>query len=307
MKATVYKSTGSWYKVKTGDGKFYDARIRGRLKTDDFTSTNPVAVGDWVTISIDDGGDVMITEVADRKNYIVRRSPQNKNLQHIIAANLDQSILIASLRNPKTSTGFIDRFLAVSEAFHVPATIAFNKSDLYRVKEKKEYERIRSMYETIGYRVLTMSVQTGEGLENFNEILKDKQTLISGHSGVGKSSLINLFITGQEIKTQEVSGWSGKGLHTTTFAEMYDLPSGGCVIDTPGVREFALMDVEPVELSHYFAEMKPLIGQCRFNNCLHKEEPDCAIKNAVSEGTIDVERYISYLNILDSMEEIGNR
>lgn len=304
MKATVYKSTGSWYKVKTEEGEFHDARIRGRLKTDEFTSTNPVAVGDWVTISIDGAGDVMITEVSDRKNYIVRRSPQNKNLQHIIAANLDQSILIASLRNPKTSTGFIDRFLAVCEAFHVPATIVFNKSDLYRGKEKKEYERIRSMYELIGYPVLMMSVHTGEGLENFNQILKDKQTLISGHSGVGKSSLINLFITGQAIKTQEVSGWSGKGLHTTTFAEMYDLPAGGGrVIDTPGVREFALFDIEPVELSHYFVEMKPLIGQCRFNNCLHKEEPDCAIKNAVAEGTIDVERYISYLNILDSMEE----
>lgn len=304
MKATVYKSTGSWYKVKTEEGEFHDARIRGRLKTDEFTSTNPVAVGDWVTISIDGAGDVMITEVSDRKNYIVRRSPQNKNLQHIIAANLDQSILIASLRNPKTSTGFIDRFLAVCEAFHVPATIVFNKSDLYRGKEKKEYERIRSMYELIGYPVLMMSVHTGEGLENFNQILKDKQTLISGHSGVGKSSLINLFITGQAIKTQEVSGWSGKGLHTTTFAEMYDLPAGGGrVIDTPGVREFALFDIEPVELSHYFVEMKSLIGQCRFNNCLHKEEPDCAIKNAVAEGTIDVERYISYLNILDSMEE----
>lgn len=303
MKATVYKSTGSWYKVKTSDGSFYDARIRGRLKTDDFTSTNPVAVGDWVTLEEGDTGDMMITDVIDRKNYIIRRSPQNRNLQHVIAANLDQSILIASLKNPRTSTRFIDRFLVVCEAFHVPAVIVFNKSDVYREKEKKEYEKIRLMYESIGYKILKTSVYNKERIDAFGELLKDKQTLISGHSGVGKSSLINLFIEDQEIKTREVSGWSGKGMHTTTFAEMYDLSFGGRVIDSPGLREFALIEIEPVEISHYFVEMKPLIGHCRFNNCLHVEEPDCAIKQAVAEGKIDAERYISYLNILASIEE----
>lgn len=303
MKATVYKSTGSWYKVKRRDGSFTDARIRGKLKTDGITSTNPVAVGDNVNITEDSGGDVMITGVEDRKNYIIRKSPQNRNLQHIIAANLDQSILIASLRDPKTSTGFIDRFLVVSEAFRVPAIIAFNKSDLFREKEKKQFEKIKETYEAIGYRVMLMSVFKNEGVQFLNDVLKNKQTLISGHSGVGKSSLINLFLSEKEIKTQDVSGWSGKGLHTTTFAEMYDLSFGGTIIDTPGLREFALMEIEPVELSHYFAEMKPLIGKCRFNNCLHTEEPDCAIKSAVADGSIDVERYISYLNILDSIEK----
>lgn len=302
MKALVYKSTGSWYRIKKDDGTFCDARVRGKLKTDDITSTNPVAVGDTVIISADEGGDTMISDIVPRKNYIVRQSPQNKNLQHIIAANLDQSILMASLKNPRTSTGFIDRFLAASEAYHVPAIIVFNKGDLHRDKEKKQFEKIKATYEAIGYKVMLTSVITKAGLEDFQEILKDKQTLISGHSGVGKSSLINLFLSDQEIKTQDVSGWSGKGMHTTTFAEMYDLSFGGRIIDTPGVREFALMQIEPVELSHYFKEMKPLIGHCRFNNCLHTEEPDCAIKAAVADGTIEVERYISYLNILASLD-----
>lgn len=303
MKAIVYKSTGSWYKVKREDGSFDDARIRGKLKTDGITSTNPVAVGDQVTITEGDNGDVMITGIDIRKNYIIRQAPQNKNLQHIIAANLDQSILIASLKDPKTSTGFIDRFLVACEAYQVPAIIAFNKSDLFREKEKKQFEKIKETYEAIGYKVMLMSVHQNEGLQFLNDALKDKQTLISGHSGVGKSSLINLFLADKKIKTQDVSGWSGKGLHTTTFAEMYELSFGGTIIDTPGLREFALMEIEPVELSHYFTEMKPLIGQCRFNNCLHTEEPDCAIKNAVATGSIDVDRYISYLNILESIEK----
>lgn len=301
MKATVYKSTGSWYRIKTETGDFADARIKGRFKTDDLTSTNPVAVGDLVEIN-DSEGDRMITKIFDRKNYIIRQSPQKKSLQHIIAANLDQSILMASLRNPVTSTGFIDRFLAASEAYHVPAIIVFNKSDLYREKELKKFDTIKKIYEAIGYKVFLLSIEQQTGLQPFEKLLSGKQTLISGHSGVGKSSLINFLLPQTEIKTQDVSGWSGKGLHTTTFAEMYDLPSGGTIIDTPGMREFALMEIEPVELSHYFAEMKPLIGKCRFNNCLHTEEPGCAIKDAVAEGKINVERYISYLNILASLD-----
>lgn len=302
MKATVYKSTGSWYRVRKEDGSFADARIRGRLKTDGITSTNPVAVGDNVTIHKDDSGDLTITEIAPRNNYMIRQAPQNKNLRHIIAANIDQSMLMAALKNPRTSTGFIDRFLVAAAAYHVPAIIVFNKSDLYSEKEIKQFEKIRSRYEGIGYQVLLLSVHTGEGLEAFQNILKDRQTLISGHSGVGKSSLINRFLPDHEIRTQDVSGWSGKGLHTTTFAEMYDLSFGGRIIDTPGLREFALIEIEPVELSHYFVEMKPLIGQCRFNNCLHTEEPGCAIRAAVDSGQIDVERYISYLNILGTID-----
>ncbi len=301
MEAIVYKSTGSWYRVRKSDGILADARVRGRLKTQEITSTNPVAVGDIVTITEDPGGDTMITDILERKNYVIRQSPQNKNLQHIIAANLDQSILMGSLKNPRTSTGFVDRFLVVCEAYHIPAIIVFNKSDLNGEKEKKQFAKIKEMYEMIGYPVMLTSVKTGDGLQRFKDILKDKQTLISGHSGVGKSSLINLYILGGDIKTQDVSGWSGKGVHTTTFAEMYDLPFGGRIIDTPGVREFGLIEIEPVELSHYFVEMRPLISKCRFNNCLHAEEPDCAIKDAVTEGIISAERYFSYLNILDSI------
>lgn len=303
MKAVVYKSTGSWYRVKTENKDFKDARIRGRFKTEDITSTNPVAVGDEVTISKEGSGDFMITDIAPRKNYIIRQSPQNKNLQHIIAANLDQAVLMASLRNPRTSTGFIDRFLVACEAFHVPAVLVFNKSDLYREKDIKEFQRLKTLYESMNYTVISTSLQTQSGLEDFEKALKGKRSLVSGHSGVGKSSIINFVLPDLEIKTQDVSGWSGKGMHTTTFAEMYDLPFGGSVIDTPGMREFAVLEVTPVELSHYFAEMRPLIGGCRFNNCLHTEEPDCAIKEGVAAGSIDAGRYISYLNILSSIEE----
>ncbi len=303
MKGTVYRSTGSWYIVKTEDGSFIEARLRGKMKTDDFTSTNPVAVGDQVLLEKDEQGDIMITDIQTRKNYIIRQSPQNKNMQHIMAANIDQSLLMASIRNPKTSTGFIDRFLVASEAFHVPAILVFNKKDLYQEKDIRQYDKIKSMYQKAGYPVMLVSVTENKGLRILKNVFRGKRTLVSGHSGVGKSSLINLLLPDLAIKTQDVSGWSGKGLHTTTFTEMYDLPFGGSIVDTPGMREFALMDIEPVELSHYFTEMKPLIGQCRFNNCLHNEEPDCAIKNAAAEGKINIDRYISYLNILDSIEK----
>ncbi len=303
MKAVVYKSTGSWYRVKTEDGVFKDARIKGRFKTDDITSTNPVAVGDEVTIAVEESGDTMITDIALRINYIIRQSPQNKNLQHIIAANLDQAVLMASLRNPRTSTGFIDRFLVACEAFHVPAILVFNKSDLYREKDNKEFQRLKVLYESMNYPVISTSLFEHSGIEHFKKAIEGKRSLVSGHSGVGKSSLINYLLPGTDIKIQDVSGWSGKGMHTTTFAEMYDLPFGGAVIDTPGMREFAILEISPVELSHYFAEMRPLIGQCRFNNCLHTEEPDCAIKEGVATGIIDAGRYISYLNILESLEE----
>lgn len=301
LKAIVYKSTGSWYRVKNAEGDFTDVRLRGKFKMDGLTSTNPVAVGDVVEIAGVEN-DVLIRKIYDRENYMIRQSPQKKTMQHIIAANLDQSILMASLKDPKTSTGFIDRFLVAAEAYRVPAIIVFNKSDLYREKELKKFDEVSKLYEQIGYKVMLLSLQKKTGMEELNGLLKDRQTLISGHSGVGKSSLINSILPQSEIKTQDVSGWSGKGLHTTTFAEMYDLPFGGTIIDTPGMREFAIMEMEPVELSHYFKEMKPLIGKCRFNNCLHTEEPDCAVKAAVAEGSVNVERYISYLNILTSLD-----
>jgi ribosome biogenesis GTPase len=303
MKALVYKSTGSWYVTRNEKGEEFNARIKGRFKIDDITSTNPLAVGDVVEIDKEEGEEsIVITKIHDRKNYITRQSPHNKFKHHIVAANLDQSILLATLKDPKTSTGFIDRFLVASEAYHVPAIIVFNKTDLHRAKEKESFEKIKSIYEKIGYPVYAMSVNANEGVEKVKELLKDKTTLLSGHSGVGKSSFINTIFPDNAIKTQEVSGWSGKGLHTTTFAEMFDLPFGGKIIDTPGMREFAMMDIEPQELSHYFPEMKALINDCRFNNCMHIEEPGCAVKPAVEENKISPERYISYLNILGTIE-----
>lgn len=304
MKALVYKSTGSWYQIKNEEGEVFNARIKGKFKIEDITSTNPLAVGDVVDFEKEDiaEGSVIIHNIYPRKNYITRQSPHNKHLHHIVASNLDQSILLATLIDPKTSTGFLDRFLVASEAYHVPAIIVYNKSDLFQEKEKDKFEEIKKAYEKIGYRVMLMSLNENIGVNEVNELLKNKTTLISGHSGVGKSSFINSIFPGLLLKTQDVSRWSGKGLHTTTFAEMYDLPFCGKIIDTPGMREFALMDIETQELSHYFREMKELINDCKFNNCMHIEEPGCAVKTAVEEGKIDASRYISYLNILGSID-----
>jgi ribosome biogenesis GTPase len=305
MKGTVYKSTGSWYVVKDDQGKTYNARIKGRFKLEDITSTNPVTVGDEIEIA-SEGGDsnnVIITGISERRNYINRQSPSNKYQHHIIAANIDQALLICTLREPRTSQGFIDRFLVASEAYHVPAILLFNKKDLYRKKETLLYESWKAMYEAIGYKTILMSVEKNEGFEEAEAILHDRTTLISGHSGVGKSSFINAIIPSSGLKTQEVSGWSGKGLHTTTFAEMYDLPGGGRIIDTPGIREFGLVDISRQELSHYFPEMRPLINECQFNNCLHVNEPGCAVKSAVENETIHIDRYISYCKILDSIND----
>ena len=304
MNGHVYKSTGSWYLVKNDYGEEFNARIKGKFKIDDITSTNPLAVGDEVEFDKEDIEEesVVITKIHHRKNYITRQSPHNRHQHHIIASNLDQSLLFATLKDPKTSRGFIDRFLVASEAYHVPAILVFNKSDLYKKKELEKLEQLKYEYEQVGYKVLSMSLSDKTGVQKVIDLLKDKTTLLSGHSGVGKSSFINNIFPEIDLKTQDVSGWSGKGLHTTTFAEMYDLPGGGKIIDTPGLREFALMDFEKEELSHYFPEMKQLINECRFNNCMHIEEPGCAVKKAVEEGKISAERYISYLTILDSIE-----
>ena len=305
MKALVYKSTGSWYIVKDGTGKFWNARMKGVLKIDDITSTNPVAVGDYVEIEPEHDADdtAMIDKIHDRHNYINRQSPRFKHQHHIVAANLDQSLLVATLKEPKTSQGFIDRFLVASEAYHVPAIIAFNKADLYKKKELGKFEQWKQMYEMVGYKVILISVVNNSGIEEINHLLKDKTTLISGHSGVGKSSLLNIIFPDIKLKTQDISGWSGKGQHTTTFAEMYDLPFGGKIIDTPGMREFGLVDISRQELSHYFPEMRERLNDCQFNNCLHVNEPGCAIKEAVINKEIHEDRYASYVHILDSIEE----
>jgi ribosome biogenesis GTPase / thiamine phosphate phosphatase len=304
MRGIVYKSTGSWYTVKADDGEMYNARIKGVFKIDEITSTNPVAVGDEVELEIETASDAaVITEMHERRNYINRQSPRSKHHHHIVAANLDQSMLIATLREPRTSQGFMDRFLVACEAYHVPPVIVFNKADTYRKKEMQFFEKLREIYESIHYKVVLCSVKEGTGLEGIKEILHDKTTLLSGHSGVGKSSFINYLLPELKIKTQDVSGWSGKGIHTTTFAEMYELPFGGRIIDTPGMREFGLVDISRQELSHYFPEMRQLLHDCQFNNCLHLEEPGCAVKAALENGEIYPERYFSYCNIFDSIEE----
>lgn len=301
----VYKSTGSWYLVKDAAGKAYNARIKGVFKLDDITSTNPIAVGDIVDFEVEDTQEqsAIITHIHDRRNYINRQSPRAKHQHHIIAANIDQSLLIATLKEPRTSQGFIDRFLVACEMFHVPAILVFNKYDLYKTKEQQQFEEWKEIYEAIGYLVLPMSLKDNRGIEEVKEYLKDKTTLISGHSGVGKSSFINAIIKGINIRTQDVSGWSGKGQHTTTFAEMYDLPFGGKIIDTPGMREFGLVHIERPELSGYFPEMRERLKDCQFNNCLHINEPGCAIKEAVVNGEISEDRYVSYYNILESIKE----
>lgn len=305
MKALIYKSTGSWYFAKNEAGKQYNARIKGVLKISGLTSTNPIAVGDVVEMEVENEleNTATITAIYDRKNYIARVSPHNKNQHHIVASNLDQSFLFATIKDPKTSQGFIDRFLVSSEAYHLPAVIIFNKADVYRKKELEKFEELKNIYETIGYKVLLTSIVNNEGIDNVKDLLLNKITLLSGHSGVGKSSLINAIFPELKLRTKEVSDWSGKGMHTTTFAEMFDLPSGGKVIDTPGLREFGLVDIEKHELSHYFPEMRVRLNDCQFNNCMHINEPGCAIKDAVNKGEIHVDRYVSYLSILDTMED----
>jgi ribosome biogenesis GTPase len=304
MKALVYKSTGSWYVVKNESGKVYNARIKGKFKIDGITSTNPIAVGDFVEIeNEEDSESILITKIYPRKNYINRISPHNRNQHHIVAANMDQSLLFATLKEPKTSQGFIDRFLVISEAYHVPAIIVFNKTDLYGKKEETQLKKYKLIYESIGYRIEAISLNQNAGLDSMLQMLHGKITLLSGHSGVGKSTFINHLFPSLELKTQEVSGWSGKGMHTTTFAEMFDLELGGKVIDTPGIREMGLVDISRKELSHYFPEMRERLQDCQFNNCTHINEPGCAIKNAVGENGIHEDRYISYLNIFESIPE----
>lgn len=327
MTGKVYKSTGSWYVVKTAEGEVWNVRLKGIFKLDDITSTNPIAVGDEVEWEPEGEEERTgtITTIHDRKNYINRQSPSHRMQHHIVAANIDQSLLLVTLKDPRTSQGFADRWLVTCEAYHVPAVLLFNKADLYRKKEEERFAQWKEMYENIGYRVIRMSVTTGEGVAATKELLQDRTSLLSGHSGVGKSSFLNAIFPELQRKTHEVSGWSGKGIHTTTFAEMFDLPApgaipgndpatdaapatgltapGGRIIDTPGMREFGLVDISRPELSGYFPEMRALAGQCQFNNCLHMEEPGCVVKEAVGKGRIAMDRYVSYCTILDSIEE----
>lgn len=305
-RGVVYRSTGSWYVVKDTAGVTWNARVKGKLKIDeDISSTNPIAVGDHVIFEEEDAANKIgtVKAIEDRNNYIVRVSPHNKNQKHIVAANIDAALVMATIAEPRTSPGFIDRFLITAEAYHIPAIIVINKVDLLKEKHRIQLQHWTEIYESAGYEVYPVVALQHDTILALEERLKNKITLFSGHSGVGKSTLINQLIPDINLRTQEVSGWSGKGQHTTTFAEMFDLPDGGNIIDTPGVKEFGLIDFEREELSQYFPEMRAVLKDCKFNNCLHINEPGCAVKQGVADGIISEDRYISYVTILDTIEK----
>jgi ribosome biogenesis GTPase len=306
MIGLVYKSTGSWYVVKDEAGRFWNARIKGKLKIDeDISSSNPVAVGDIVDCEIEDeaANTAIIKTIAPRENYIVRVSPHNKHQKHIIAANLDAAVIMATVASPRTSQGFIDRFLITAEAYHIPGIIVFNKIDLIKPKHVPKLEEWTDAYLAAGYEVFAISALQPDTITALQQRLYNNTVLFSGHSGVGKSTLVNQLLPGKELRTQEVSDWSGKGQHTTTFAEMFDAPGNGRIIDTPGIKELGLIDFEREELAQYFPEMRAVMNDCKFNNCLHINEPGCAVKAAVSEGRISIDRYASYMTILDTIEK----
>lgn len=298
MQGLVIKSTGSWYEVLTDEGKTINCRIKGKFRTLDIKTTNPVAVGDHVEIEPEPDQETgIIKALKPRKNYIIRKSVNLSKQAQIIAANLDQAFLIVTLASPRTSLGFIDRFLVTAEAYDIPAKLIFNKLDLFSdegIEILKEYQRI---YETAGYACYSVSALKETNIDQIRDLLKDQITLVSGHSGVGKSTLINALLPGKELKTAEISDWSDKGKHTTTFAEMFKLPFGGYLIDTPGIRELGIFDIEKQELGRLFPEIRKLMGDCRFHNCRHINEPGCAVLSALQEGRFEVSRYESYLSI----------
>jgi len=300
MKGIVIKSTGSWYTVRQADGTSLDCKLKGQFRIWDIKTTSPVAVGDRVIYEYIPGRKIgWITQILDRDNYIIRKSKKLSKVSHIIASNVDQAFLIATLVMPRTSTGFIDRFLVTAEAYHIPAHIVFNKIDLYDDSLRHEHERLKTIYTKVGYGVFKVSALTGEGVVTLTSSLAGQSNLFAGHSGVGKSALINLIIPGLHIKTQEISSYHLKGVHTTTFAEMYGLPGGGFIIDTPGIREFGLIDFKKEEVAERFPEMRALMDQCQFNNCTHVHEPNCAVIKALERGDIDPGRYRNYLSILN--------
>jgi ribosome biogenesis GTPase len=303
MQGLVIKSTGSWYQVHGEDGRDYDCRIRGKFRIQGIQTTNPVAVGDQIEFEIEPNSDNgVIYKLRDRRNYIIRKSINLSKQAQIIAANLDQAFLVVTLASPRTSLGFIDRFLVTAEAYSIPAVLIFNKLDLFNEDGLAVLDEYKSIYEHIGYPCYTVSALEGTNIPVIEGLLKDKTTLFSGHSGVGKSSLINALLPGRSIKTGEISESSDKGQHTTTFAEMHTLPFGGYLIDTPGIRELGIYDIRPEELGHYFVEMRERLNQCRFNNCRHINEPGCAIMKAVENGEIEISRYESYLSIYHGNE-----
>ncbi len=299
----VIRSTGSWYSVETESGELLECRMPGKFRKHKIRSTNPVAVGDLVELKqVDD--DYFIDKIQERKNYIVRKSVNLSKESHIIAANLDQAILVATIKSPMTFPTFIDRFCVAAEAFHIPVVIAFNKVDLLEKEEREILESFAQVYRDIDYKVVVTSADTGEGLDAFEKIITGKISLLSGHSGVGKSTLINQIDQSLDLRVGDISEAHETGQHTTTFAEMFKLEAGGYIVDTPGIRGFGIVDIDQDELAGYFPEMRKLLPECKFHNCLHVNEPGCAVKKALETGEVAESRYKSYLNMYQ--EEFNN-
>ena len=302
-KGLVIRNTGSWYVVKTDSGLSVECKIKGDFRLKGIRSTNPVAVGDRVQISGTESGNSFITEIEDRKNYIIRRASNLSKQSHIIAANLDLCLLVVTVNYPETSTTFIDRFLASAEAYRVPVSIVFNKVDRYTENELRYLEGLINLYNTIGYTCYKVSALTGEGIDEIRNLLKNRITLFSGHSGVGKSTLINSILPEQHQKTSEISAAHNKGTHTTTFSEMFPVEGNGYIIDTPGIKGFGTFDMKDEEVGHYFKEIFKFSAECKYGDCTHRHEPGCAVRQAVADHYISESRYASYLNILEDKEE----
>ena len=303
MKGFVIKNTGSWYSVKTDDGKVVECKIKGNFRLKGIRSTNPVAVGDQVEIALNQEGTAFITHIDERRNYIIRKSQNLSKQSHIIAANVDQAFLIVTVNYPQTSTTFIDRFLASAEAYSVPVVLVFNKRDILSDDERHYQQSMVHLYETIGYECREISAATGEGIEELHKLLKGKITLLSGNSGVGKSTLINQILPEANLRTAEISDAHNTGMHTTTFSEMLELPEGGYIIDTPGIKGFGTFDMEPEELTSYFREIFHFSKDCKFSNCTHTHEPGCAVLKALEDHYIAQSRYQSYLGMLEDKDE----
>ena len=303
MRGLVVKNTGSWYTVKTDDGRLVNCKVKGNFRLRGIRSTNPVAVGDRVQIAENTEGTAFITEIDDRRNYIIRKSPNLSKQSHIIAANVDQALLVVTVNYPQTSTTFIDRFLASAEAYRVPVTLLFNKTDMLDDGERRLQDMMMALYEDVGYECRAISAETGLGVAGLEELLAGKISVLSGNSGVGKSTLINRILPGANLRTAEISDAHNQGTHTTTFSEMLQLPSGGYLIDTPGIKGFGTFDIEPGELSGYFKDIFRFSKDCRFSNCTHTHEPGCAVLRAVEERHIAQSRYQSYLSMLEDKDE----